>query len=192
MAVVTPGSFKNGLTIEYKDSVWKVLSFQQTKTARQAAMVRTKLKNLISGTTIDETFRISESLNTALVEKEDALYSYADKEYFNFLDAETYEGVALRRDLVDQADLLRDGMTVQIVKWGDTIVDVVLPQNAEYDVTYTEPGIKKAASSNQLKPATLDTGAEIMVPLYVDIGDKVKVATADRSFVERILNTKRK
>jgi len=192
MGVVTPGEFKNGLTIEYQDSVWRVLSFQQSKTARQAAVVRTKLKNLLSGTTVDQTFRISETLSTAEVVKRDAIFSYEDGASIIFLDAETFDEVPIRRETIDSADLLKDGMTVSVVSWGDTIVDVVLPPSEEYEVTYTEPGIKKAASSGQSKPATLDTGAEIPVPLYVDIGDKIKVNLAERSFMERATSFSKK
>ena len=186
MAVVTPGDFKNGLTIEFQDSVWKVLSFQQTKSARQAAMVRTKLKNLISGTTVDQTFRISENVQTAQVEKSDAIYSYEDGDNLVFMNAETFDEVPIPRSTVDNADLLTEGMNVQFVNWGETIVDVLMPPNAVYEVTYTEPGLKKAASTGQAKAATLDTGAEVQVPLYVEIGDSVKINCDDRSFMERV------
>ena len=189
MGVVTPGNFKNGLTIEFQDSVWKVLSFQQTKTARQAAMVRTKLKNLISGTTVDTTFRISETVNTANVEKAEAIYSYSDGDNFVFMDGESFDEVIIDADkLGGNTQFLKEGMKVEIVNWGDTIVDVNLPVSEDYEVTYTEPGLKKAANTGQSKSATLDTGAEITVPLFVEIGDNVKVNLDDKSYVERVKN----
>ncbi|KAJ8606911.1 hypothetical protein CTAYLR_008931 [Chrysophaeum taylorii] len=187
MAVVEPGNFKNGLTIEYQDSVWKIISFQQTKSARQAAMVRTRMKNLVSGTTVEQTFRISEKLQTANVEKREAIYSYVDDGSVVFLDSETFEEVRIPQGDLETADLLKDGMTVQIVSWGTTVVDVILPSSEEYEVTYTEPAVKNPGSTSVTsKSATLDTGAEIMVPLFVEIGDRVKVNCGERTFMERV------
>ena len=183
--VVKPGDFKNGLTIERDGGVWKVLNFQQTKTARQAAMVRTKLKNLVSGTTVEDTFRMSETFQTAQVDTNDAVYSYDDGDSLVFMDAVDFDEITIPRESIENIDLVKDGMTVQIVKWGDTIVDVQLPTSETYEVTYTEPGLKNAASTGQSKDATLETGAVIQVPLFVEIGDVVKVKCAEREFIER-------
>ncbi|CAH0374763.1 unnamed protein product, partial [Pelagomonas calceolata] len=185
MGVVKPGDFKNGLTIERDGGVWKVLNFQQTKTARQAAMVRTKLKNLVSGTTVEDTFRMSETFQTAQVDTNDAVYSYDDGDSLVFMDAVDFDEITIPRESIENIDLVKDGMTVQIVKWGDTIVDVQLPTSETYEVTYTEPGLKNAASTGQSKDATLETGAVIQVPLFVEIGDVVKVKCAEREFIER-------
>ena len=182
---VKPGDFKNGLTIERDGGVWKVLNFQQTKTARQAAMVRTKLKNLVSGTTVEDTFRMSETFQTAQVDTNDAVYSYDDGDSLVFMDAVDFDEITIPRESIENIDLVKDGMTVQIVKWGDTIVDVQLPTSETYEVTYTEPGLKNAASTGQSKDATLETGAIIQVPLFVEIGDVVKVKCAEREFIER-------
>merc|ERR1719313_2281592 len=117
MAVVKPGDFKNGLTIERDGGVWKVLSFQQTKTARQAAMVRTKLKNLVSGATVEDTFRMTETFQQAMVETGDAIFSYDDGSgNLVFMDAVDFEELTVPKDDVDNVDLVKDGMTVQIVK----------------------------------------------------------------------------
>jgi len=185
MAVVKPGDFKNGLTIERDGGVWKVLSFQQTKTARQAAMVRTKLKNLVSGTTVEDTFRMTETFQTAQVDTNDAIYSYEDGDSLVFMDAVEFDEMTIQKEKIENVDLVKDGMTVQIVKWGDVIVEVQLPTSETYEVTYTEPGLKNAASTGQSKDATLETGAVIQVPLFVEIGDVVKVKCADREFMER-------
>merc|ERR1719181_2203966 len=155
--VVTPGNFKNGLTIEYQDGVWKVMSFQQSKTARQAAVVRTKLKNLVTGATVEDTFRMTESFQQAQVESNEAVFSYEDGDEF--------VEIRVQKEDIASCDLLKDGMTVSIVKWGEVVVDINLPSSDTYEVTYTEPGLKKAASSGQSKAATLETGAEIQVPL---------------------------
>lgn len=184
--VVEPGNFKNGLTIEYENSVWKIISFQQTKTARQAAMVRTRMKNLLSGTTVEQTFRMAETLQSANVETKNALYSYADGDNVVFMDAETFDEMTIPLATIENADFLKDGMTVQIVTWGDKIVDVQLPSSEEYVVEYTEPGLKKAASTGQTKSATLETGAIISVPLFVEIGDRVKVNCAEQAYIERV------
>jgi len=184
--VVTPGNFKNGLTIEYQDSVFRVVSFQQSKTARQAAVVRTKLKNLVNGNVVEDTFRMSETFQQAQVDTSDAVYSYDDGDSIVFMDSVDFDEIRMERENIQSADLLKDGMTVSIVKWGDVIVDVALPSSDTYEVTYTEPGLKKAASSGQSKAATLDTGAEIQVPLFVEIGDMVKVKCAEREYMERV------
>lgn len=186
MNVVTPGNFKNGLTIEYQDSVFKVLSFQQSKTARQAAVVRTKLKDLITGTTVEDTFRMTETFQQAMVESSDALYSYEDGDAIIFMDTVDYDEIPVQKEAITNVDLLKEGMTVSIVKWGDITVDINLPSSENYEVTYTEPGLKKAASSGQSKAATLETGAEIQVPLFVEIGDVIKVKCAEREYMERV------
>merc|ERR1719181_1024257 len=170
--VVTPGNFKNGLTIEYQDGVWKVMSFQQSKTARQAAVVRTKLKNLVTGATVEDTFRMTESFQQAQVESNEAVFSYED-----------VDEIRVQKEAIASCDLLKDGMTVSIVKWGEVVVDINLPSSDTYEVTYTEPGLKKAASSGQSKAATLETGAEIQVPLFVEIGDTIKVKCAEREYM---------
>ena len=170
--------------LERDGGVWKVLNFQQTKTARQAAMVRTKLKNLVSGTTVEDTFRMSETFQTAQVDTNDAVYSYDDGDSLVFMDAVDFDEITIPRESIENIDLVKDGMTVQIVKWGDTIVDVQLPTSETYEVTYTEPGLKNAASTGQSKDATLETGAVIQVPLFVEIGDVVKVKCAEREFIE--------
>ena len=184
--VVTPGNFKNGLTIEHQGSVFRVVSFQQSKTARQAAVVRTKLKNLVNGNVVEDTFRMSETFQQAQVDTSDAVYSYDDGDSIVFMDSVDFDEIRIERETIQSADLLKDGMTVSIVKWGDVIVDVALPSSDTYEVTYTEPGLKKAASSGQSKAATLDTGAEIQVPLFVEIGDMVKVKCAEREYMERV------
>ena len=184
--VVTPGNFKNGLTIEYQDGVWKVMSFQQSKTARQAAVVRTKLKNMVTGTTVEDTFRMTETFQQANVESTEAIFSYEDQGDIVFMDTVDYEELRVPKEDITSADLLKDGMTVDIVKWGEIIVDINLPSSDVYEVTYTEPGLKKAASSGQSKAATLEGGAEIQVPLFVEIGDKVKVKCAEREYMERV------
>ena len=185
-AVVNPSNFKNGLTIEYQDGVWKVMSFQQSKTARQAAVVRTKLKNMVTGTTVEDTFRMTETFQQANVESTEAIFSYEDQGDIVFMDTVDYEELRVPKEDITSADLPKDGMTVDIVKWGEIIVDINLPSSDVYEVTYTEPGLKKAASSGQSKAATLEGGAEIQVPLFVEIGDKVKVKCAEREYMERV------
>mgnify|MGYP001240768239 FL=1 len=184
--VVTPGNFKNGLTIEYQDGVWKVMSFQQSKTARQAAVVRTKLKNLVTGATVEDTFRMTESFQQAQVESNEAVFSYEDGDEIVFMDSVEFDEIRVQKEDIASCDLLKDGMTVGIVKWGEVIVDINLPSSDTYEVTYTEPGLKKAASSGQSKAATLETGAEIQVPLFVEIGDTIKVKCAEREYMERV------
>ncbi|KAJ1461369.1 elongation factor P [Pelagophyceae sp. CCMP2097] len=188
--VVAPGDFKNGLTIELEDSVWKILSFQQTKTARQAAMVRTSLRNLITGTTVDQTFRISEKITTAEIDKMDAIFSFVDGENVVFLNSDSFDEIYIPGMNVPNMDMLKDGMTCNIIMWGDKIIDVQLPSSDTYEVKYTETGLKKAASTGQQKEATIESGAVIKVPLFIEIGDMIKIKCEDKEFMERV-NTKK-
>ena len=138
-----------------------------------------------TGATVEDTFRMTESFQQAQVESNEAVFSYEDGDEIVFMDSVEFDEIRVQKEDIASCDLLKDGMTVGIVKWGEVIVDINLPSSDTYEVTYTEPGLKKAASSGQSKAATLETGAEIQVPLFVEIGDVVKVKCAEREFIER-------
>ncbi len=186
---ITTADIKNGLTIEYNDQLFQIVSFQHVKPGKGPAFVRTKLKNLKTGRTIENTFSSGVRIDVVRVERRPYQYLYQDETGYNFMHAETFEQVTIMADLIDNADLMKEGQIVEINVHADTEtpLTVELPPFVELVVTGTIAGEKgNTASSNALKPATLETGAEIMVPMFINEGDILKVDTRDRSYSERI------
>ncbi len=187
--MATTADIKNGLTIEFNEQLFQIVSFQHVKPGKGPAFVRTKLKNLKNGRTIDNTFSAGVKINVVRIERRPYQYLYQDEAGFNFMHAETFEQVSIPTDLVDNADLMKEGQIVEINFHADTEtpLTVEMPAFVELAVTATVVGEKgNTASSNALKPATLETGAEIMVPLFINEGDILKVDTRDRSYSERV------
>jgi len=180
---------KNGLCIELNGNLFSIVSFQHVKPGKGPAFVRTKLKNLETGKVIDNTFSGSAKINTIRIERRPHQYLYQDDMGFVFMHNETYEQMTISEKLIDNHLLLKEGMNVDIVVHADeeTPLQVDLPPFVEMEVTYTEPGLKgDTSSSTALKKATLDGKLEIMVPLFVNQGDRIKVDTRDTSYSERI------
>lgn len=185
MAVVEPGKFKKGMTIEMDDQIWKVMDFQQSKTARQAAVVRTKLKNLVSGSTTEKTFRLKEAVATANLEKRPATYSYEDNGDLVFYDAETADELRIKKADVLNGDLMPAGLEVTVLQWESIVVDVILPTTVELAITYTEQGVAGDRANPGKKPAELETGASVQVPLFVNTDERILVNTETREYVGR-------
>jgi elongation factor P len=187
--MATTTDIKNGLTIEYNEGLYKVVSFQHVKPGKGPAFVRTKLKNLKTARTIENTFSSGAKITIVRIERRPYQYLYQDEAGFNFMHAETFEQVSILADLVDNADLMKEGQTVEINYHVDTEtpLTVEMPPFVELIVASTIAGEKgNTASSNALKPATLETGAEIMVPMFINEGDLLKIDTRDRSYSERV------
>jgi elongation factor P len=187
--MATTTDIKNGLTIEYNEGLYQVVSFQHVKPGKGPAFVRTKLKNLRTARTIENTFSSGAKITIVRIERRPYQYLYQDEAGFNFMHAETFEQVTILTDLVENADLMKEGQTVEINYHVDTEtpLTVEMPPFVELAVTSTIAGEKgNTASSNALKPATLETGAEIMVPMFINEGDILKVDTRDRSYSERV------
>lgn len=187
--MATTTDIKNGLTIEYNEGLYQIVSFQHVKPGKGPAFVRTKLKNLKTARTIENTFSSGAKITIVRIERRPYQYLYQDEAGFNFMHAETFEQVSILADLVDNADLMKEGQTVEINYHVDTEtpLTVEMPPFVELAVTATIAGEKgNTASSNALKPATLETGAEIMVPMFINEGDLLKVDTRDRSYSERV------
>jgi elongation factor P len=187
--MITTGDFRNGLTIEFEGELYTIISFQHSKKGRGAAFVRTKLLSLKSGRTKENTFTAGEKVVEARIERHPYQFLYKDEMGYTFMHNETFEQVILNPQMVFNNDLMKDGQNVEIVFHADTntALSCDLPAFVELVVEYTEPGLKgDTASSNVLKPAKLETGAEIKVPLFVNIGDKIKVDTRDRAYNERV------
>jgi len=180
--------FRNGLCIDYNGKLYTIVSFQHVKPGKGPAFVRTKLRNIETGKVVDNTFTSGVKITTVRIERRAYQFLYQDEYGFNFMNTETFEQVSIDAKLVESADLMREGQEVEIVFHAEkeTPLQVDLPPFIEAEVTYSEPGIKGDTATNTLKPATIDTGATIMVPLFINTGDKIKVDTRDRSYSERV------
>lgn len=187
--MATTSDIKNGLCIEFNNGLYTVVQFQHVKPGKGPAFVRTKLKNLSTGKVIDNTFSAGHKITTARIERRPYQYLYSDDTGFVFMHNETFEQTIIQQDLIENADLLKEGQEVEIVFHSETETPLTceLPPFVEMEITYTEPGVKgDTASSNSLKAATIETGATIMVPLFINNGEIIKVDTRDRSYSERV------
>lgn len=186
---ITTADIKNGMTIEFNDQLFQIVSFQHVKPGKGPAFVRTKLKNLKTGRTIENTFSAGVRIDVVRVERRPYQYLYKDEAGYNFMNAETFEQISIDAEMIDNADLMKEGQVVEINIHADTEtpLTVELPPFVELEVTQTMEGEKgNTASSNALKPATLETGAEIMVPMFITDNDIIKIDTRDRSYYERV------
>ena len=185
----TTADFKNGLYFNYEGKPVSIIWFQHVKPGKGPAFVKTKLRNLENGKILDRTFTAGEKIEPINVERRPYTYLYKDDMGFNFMHTETYEQVSIPEEMVENADLMKEGQYVEMMFLADEekCLTCELPTYVELEVTYTEPAVKgDTASSNALKAATLETGAEIMVPLFINQGDKIRVNTVDRSYGERV------
>jgi elongation factor P len=187
--MATTADFRNGMCIEHNGQLYFIIQFQHVKPGKGPAFVRTKLKNVSTGKVIDNTFNSGVKVNEARVERRPHQYLYTDETGYIFMNMETFEQVSIIEDLIDNHDLLKEGQDADIMFHADTETPllVYLPQFVNFEITYTEPGVRgDSSSTSSLKQATVETGATIMVPLFVNQGDKIKVDTRDRSYVERV------
>ena len=187
--MATTADFKNGLYFKYDGKPVSIIWFQHVKPGKGPAFVKTKLRNLENGKILDRTFTAGEKIELINVERRPYQYLYKDDMGFNFMHSETFEQISLQEDLVDNADLMKEGQSVEMMFLADEerCLTCELPKYVEMEVTYTEPAVKgDTASTNALKACTLETGAEIMVPLFINQGDRIRVNTEDRSYRERV------
>ncbi|HEY8552627.1 MAG TPA: elongation factor P [Thermaerobacter sp.] len=185
--MIQAGDFKNGMAVIIDGQVHQVLEFQHVKPGRGQAFVRAKIKNLETGATVNRTFRPDERFPLAHIEKRDMQYLYeADGQYF-FMDTETYDQVGLATEqLGDAVRFLKEGMVVKVLKTGDKTLGVELPTAVDLKVVETEPGVRGDTAQGGSKPARLETGAVVQVPLFVDAGDVIRVDTRTGEYVERV------
>lgn len=186
MALST-SDFKNGLTIEYEGKVFQILEFQHVKPGKGGAFVRSRLRNLQTGATLEKTWRAGDSMEAALVERRNVEFLYRDGDDLNFMDMEDYEQMQLPAKAVgDAAKFLKDNTTVQIMTWKGTVLSVEPPQTMEYVVTQTDPGLRGDTAQGGSKPATIETGAVVTVPLFVNEGETIRVDTRTGAYLERV------
>ena len=185
--VYMAGDVRNGTTFELDNSVYKVVEFQHVKPGKGAAFVRTKLKNVINGSTLEKTFNPSDKYPAAEIEKKAMQYLYNDGGLYYFMDNETYDQMPLNEDqLGDCLKYLKENMEVTILSYKGNVFAVEPPTFVELEVTYTEPGFSGNTTTTSGKPATLENGYEISVPLFVNIGDVIKIDTRTGEYMERV------
>lgn len=187
--MATTADFKNGLCIDFNGKPCSIVWFQHVKPGKGPAFVKTKLRNLENGRILEKTYSAGEKIDVITVERRPYQYLYKDEDGFNFMHSETFEQVHLDTDMVENADLMKEGQGVEMVFLADEerCLTCELPTYVELEVTYTEPAVKgDTASTNALKEATMETGAIIMVPLFIQQGEKIRVNTEERSYGERV------
>lgn len=184
--MVTAGDFKNGLTFDMDGNVMQVVEFQHVKPGKGAAFVRTKIKNVITGAVIERTFSPTDKFENAYVERKEMEYLYNDGELYYFMDIETYEQIPLEAaKLGDNFRFVKENMICKIVSYKGNVFQVEPPIFVELEVVDTEPGFKGDTATGTTKPATLETGATVKVPLFIDIGNKLRIDTRTGEYIER-------
>ncbi|MGK7948519.1 MAG: elongation factor P [Xenococcaceae cyanobacterium] len=184
--MISSNDFRTGVTIELDGSVWRVVEFLHVKPGKGSAFVRTKLKNVQNGNVVERTFRAGETVPQANIEKRTMQYTYKDGEYFVFMDMETYEEARLNPEQIGERVLyLKEEMEVNVLFWEEQVLEVELPTSVFLEVTETDPGVKGDTATGGSKPATVETGAQVMVPLFISVGEKIKVDTRDGSYLGR-------
>ncbi len=187
--MATTADFKNGLCLNFRSDLYILVQFQHVKPGKGGAFVRTKLKSLTNGRVVENTFTAGEKIDVARVERRPHQFLYKDDSGYNFMHNETFEQISIPKEIISSPDLLKEGQYVEIVVHADTenALSCELPQFVEMEITYCEPGVRgDTASSTALKKATVETGAIIMVPLFVNQGDKIRIDTRDNSYSERV------
>ena len=185
--MISSNEFKRGQTIIYKDSLWQIIEFEHVNPGRGQAFVRSKLKNMRTGANQEVTFRASEKLETAHIDRDKMQYLYEDDGMHIFMNVDSYEQVGVPAERIeDELNYLKDNMEVQLVSYDGEVISLELPPKVNLEVTATEPGIRGDTQSGGSKPATLETGAVITVPLFVNVGDTLEVNTEDGSYSSRV------
>lgn len=185
--MILAGDFRNGVTFEMEGNVYRVVEFQHVKPGKGAAFVRTTLKNVITGKNIEKTFNPTEKVEEAQITIQEMQYLYNDGTNYTFMDTTTYEQVELTKDQIeDTLPYLKDNMNIKVLSYKGNVFGVEPPMFVELEVTYTEPGVKGATATGQTKPCTVETGATFNVPIFVEIGDKIRIDTRTGSYMERV------
>ena len=187
--MASTSDFKNGLVLRHKNNLWKIVEFQHVKPGKGAAFVRTKLKNIKTGQVVEETFRAGEKIEIVRVEARNYSYLYSENSNYVFMDEETFEQVNLSKSQVeDVLDFLLENTIATIAFNGDEPIEVRIPQHMNMTVKDTDPGERGNTAQGGSKPATLETDLTIQVPLFVQVGDVIRVDTKDKRYIERVKN----
>jgi elongation factor P len=186
--MASTADFRNGMVIEIDGDLWAITYFQHVKPGKGGAFVRTKLKNVLTGSVVDKTYRSGEKVNDVRLERRPVNYSYTDGQLYYFMDANTFEMIPIAGDLLgeEQLKFLKENMECEGLVHDDTVISVELPQFVELQVTQTDPGFKGDTAQGATKPATLETGAVIQVPLFVEEGDVLKIDRREEKYLSRV------
>ncbi|MGB7442949.1 MAG: elongation factor P [Coleofasciculaceae cyanobacterium] len=184
--MISSNDFRTGVTIELDGSVWRVVEFLHVKPGKGSAFVRTKLKNVQSGSVVEKTFRAAETVPQANLEKRTMQHTYKDADQFVFMDMETFEENRLSESQIgDRVKYLSEGMEVNVITWNDQVLEVELPNSVVLEVIETDPGVKGDTATGGTKPAIVSTGAQVMVPLFISIGERIKIDTRNDTYLGR-------
>lgn len=185
--MISAGDFRNGITIEFENNIYQIIEFQHVKPGKGAAFVRTKLKNIINGGVVEKTFRPTEKCPQARIDRKDMQYLYSDGDLYYFMDTESYEQIALGADAIgDALKFVKENEMCKICSHNGSVFSVEPPLFVELEITETEPGFKGDTATGASKPATVETGAQVAVPLFVNQGDKIKIDTRTGEYLSRV------
>ncbi len=184
--MVTAGDFKKGLTVEWDGGIWTIVDFQHVKPGKGAAFVRTKIKNIITGAVVERSFNPTDKMPKAIIETKEMQYLYNDGDLYYFMDTETYEQLGLAKEQVEDSIMfMKENTNATVRFYKGAPFSVEAPFFVELEVIHTEPGFKGATASNTTKPATVETGFTLQVPLFIEIGDKLKIDTRVGEYLSR-------
>lgn len=184
--MISAGEFRNGITFDMDGNVFQIIEFQHVKPGKGAAFVRTKIRNVITGAVVERTFNPTEKFPTAFIERKDMQYLYADGDLYYFMDNETYENIPINADKMgDNFRFVKENTDVKVLSYKGVVFGIEPPFFVELQITKTDPGFKGDTATNATKPATLETGAEIRVPLFIDEGDVIRIDTRTGEYMER-------
>ncbi|WP_017315834.1 elongation factor P [Mastigocladopsis repens] len=184
--MISSNDFRPGVSIVLDGSVWRVVEFLHVKPGKGSAFVRTKLKNAQSGSVVEKTFRAGETVPQANLEKSTMQHTYKEADEYVFMDMETYEeGRLSAAQIGDRVKYLKEGMEVNVVRWGDQVLEVELPNSVVLEIVQTDPGVKGDTATGGSKPATVETGAIVMVPLFISQGERIRIDTRNDTYLGR-------
>jgi elongation factor P len=185
--MISSNDFRTGISIIVDGQIWTVVDFQHVKPGKGSAFVRTRLKNVIRGNVLEKTFRAGEMLQRAIIDTRDMQYLYGSGDDFHLMDQSNYEQVVLGHDMLgDGADLLKEGMVVSVQFHDGRVIGAELPNHIELEVVETEPGFRGDTATNLTKPAKVETGATVQVPIFIKVGDRIRIDTRDRKYISRM------
>ena len=185
--MITAGDFRNGMTFEEDGNVMQIIEFQHVKPGKGAAFVRTKVRNVITGSVVEKTYNPTAKFPTAYVERKDMEYTYSDGELYHFMDSETYEVIPVNAsDVGDNFKFVKENMVCKVLSYKGKVFGVEPPNFVELQITQTDPGFAGNTATNATKPATLETGAEIRVPLFINEGEVIRIDTRTGEYMERV------
>ena len=185
--MISAGDFRNGITIELDNNIYQIIEFQHIKPGTGAAFVRTKLKNIKSGGVVEKTFRPTEKCPQARIDRKDMQYLYSDGDLYNFMDVESYDQIALSAEQIgDSLKFVKENEMVKMCSHNGSVFAIEPPLFVELAITETEPGFQGDTATGATKPATVETGANVLVPLFVEIGDAIKIDTRTGEYLSRV------